>query len=263
MAVTYLNEYTPIKWYPKSWDHYIQLGYGVHGYGETVMVRTEHIHPGSEIKIGVLCEKCGKLLETRFDLIVRKGAVCQSCAHVIDHTGVRYGMIVVVRNAGRDKSGKMYWLCRCDCGKEIVRRADQLNKAKMPSCGCNRMNAVVTALHRRTGSNHPMWRDDLTTDEREHRTEHRNGDARFTRWSYLVKEFYEFSCVACNESTSGDMVSHHLYGWSHYCQYRYSVWNGVCLCRNCHASFHHDYGRSNNTREQFYQWMNKRKSRLT
>lgn len=53
---------------------------------------------------------------------------------LVDLAGQRFGnLTVVVRadNIGRHPA----WLCRCDCGKEVVFRADYL-KTKAISCGC-------------------------------------------------------------------------------------------------------------------------------
>jgi len=43
----------------------------------------------------------------------------------IDLTGKRFERLVVIKQAER-KSGKIYWLCKCDCGNEKNIRADSL-----------------------------------------------------------------------------------------------------------------------------------------
>ena len=52
-----------------------------------------------------------------------------------DLSGEKFGLLVVVSLAGFHKS-KTYWRCRCECGKEVVRRADGLAKRINPNCGC-------------------------------------------------------------------------------------------------------------------------------
>ena len=43
----------------------------------------------------------------------------------------------------KDRSGKKtYWLCKCDCGKEIVCRADCLKDLKIQSCGCMTIEGI-------------------------------------------------------------------------------------------------------------------------
>lgn len=36
----------------------------------------------------------------------------------------------------KDKRRKLYWLCRCDCGKEKIVRVDNLKNGGVKSCGC-------------------------------------------------------------------------------------------------------------------------------
>ena len=54
----------------------------------------------------------------------------------IDLTGQPFGRLVVIREYGRDKWGKVLWLCRCECGNECVVSSDALRKQRTQSCGC-------------------------------------------------------------------------------------------------------------------------------
>ena len=60
----------------------------------------------------------------------------------LELAGQEVGRLVVIREAGRDKSGHVLWLCRClgktgdDCGNECVVRSDQLKNQRTQSCGC-------------------------------------------------------------------------------------------------------------------------------
>lgn len=49
--------------------------------------------------------------------------------------GERYGRLTVVREAEK-RRGLKYYLCRCDCGKEIVTLGTRLIRGKVKSCGC-------------------------------------------------------------------------------------------------------------------------------
>ena len=67
-------------------------------------------------------------------------------AKKIDLTGHRFGRLIVIREYGRDKWGKVLWLCRClgkngdDCGKEVVATSGDLNSGAVKSCGCLRLD---------------------------------------------------------------------------------------------------------------------------
>lgn len=54
----------------------------------------------------------------------------------IDLTGMPFGRLVVIREWGRTKGGKVLWLCRCECGNEIVVTTDHLRSEHTQSCGC-------------------------------------------------------------------------------------------------------------------------------
>ncbi len=53
----------------------------------------------------------------------------------IDMTGERFGRLVVVSRSESIR-GVARWLCRCDCGRETVVRANHLRCGNTRSCGC-------------------------------------------------------------------------------------------------------------------------------
>jgi hypothetical protein len=58
--------------------------------------------------------------------------------HKIELTGRRFGRLVVGTEAGRTKTSRVTWHCRCDCGNEIVADGVLLRRSTNPirSCGC-------------------------------------------------------------------------------------------------------------------------------
>jgi hypothetical protein len=53
-----------------------------------------------------------------------------------DLTGQRFGRLVASCDTGERKRGRVIWLCRCDCGREVSVRADNLRSGSARSCGC-------------------------------------------------------------------------------------------------------------------------------
>ena len=57
-----------------------------------------------------------------------------------DYVGKRFGRLTVIERApnkfNKDGSQKSAWLCRCDCGNEVVVRQKNLEKGTSRSCGC-------------------------------------------------------------------------------------------------------------------------------
>jgi len=50
--------------------------------------------------------------------------------------GKRFGRLVALQQGPRGKSGRIRWLCRCDCGNEKVVERTSLTSGATKSCGC-------------------------------------------------------------------------------------------------------------------------------
>lgn len=50
--------------------------------------------------------------------------------------GMRFDRLTVISVHGREKFGRATWLCKCDCGKEIIVFSSNLIKGNTKSCGC-------------------------------------------------------------------------------------------------------------------------------
>ena len=77
--------------------------------------------------------------------------------------GQRFGRLTVLgRTDQRARCGVILWLCRCDCGREPLARADQLAGGKTRSCGCAWRAALRATLvarnHRHGGYGSRLYR---------------------------------------------------------------------------------------------------------
>lgn len=54
----------------------------------------------------------------------------------LDLVGLRFGRLLVIEDAGRNKFGAALWRCKCDCGRVIVVRGASLRCGETKSCGC-------------------------------------------------------------------------------------------------------------------------------
>ncbi len=68
---------------------------------------------------------------------------------LIDLTGQRIGSLTVLCRAENDKYGNVQWLCRCDCGQEVIRHSTNLLRGGNCSCGCQ-LAAISRANAKRT-----------------------------------------------------------------------------------------------------------------
>lgn len=61
----------------------------------------------------------------------------------IDMTGMRYNRLQVLSIAGKDPGGRYLWLCRCDCGKEVIVEGNNLRSGHSKSCRCLSTEQIV------------------------------------------------------------------------------------------------------------------------
>ena len=62
---------------------------------------------------------------------------------LVDRTGQKFGRLTVVEQAGRTKSKKVLWKCRCDCGNETQTDSGSLVTGNTTSCGCALKEAIT------------------------------------------------------------------------------------------------------------------------
>ncbi len=122
----------------------------------TVVEKTEQRDKGNVIW-RCRCD-CGTdvLLSTR---AIRSGTTkgCPACWKLRpgqrDMTGMRFGRLVCIEPTGETKNNYgSFWVCRCDCGKEIVSYSTQLMNGTRRSCGCLNTEASRERLQLAEGS---------------------------------------------------------------------------------------------------------------
>lgn len=77
-----------------------------------------------------------------------------------DMSGLRFGRLVVIEQAGNAKHGGALWKCRCDCGNEKIVRGADLRNCHTQSCGCIHTEGLAARneKHGGTGSRlHTIW----------------------------------------------------------------------------------------------------------
>lgn len=61
-----------------------------------------------------------------------------------NHTGKRFGSLLVFGLHSRTKHSGLRWLCRCDCGAWVLGVASELTSQAQDSCGCQRIKRLST-----------------------------------------------------------------------------------------------------------------------
>jgi len=54
----------------------------------------------------------------------------------IDLTGQKFGRLIIIERSNNNKSNKITWLCKCDCGNEKIACGGDLKNGRIKSCGC-------------------------------------------------------------------------------------------------------------------------------
>jgi hypothetical protein len=72
----------------------------------------------------------------------------------INHTGLRYGRLLALQEAGKSGDGVILWRCRCDCGAEAIVRGRCLSSGNTQSCGC--LHSEIAADRTRARTRHGM-----------------------------------------------------------------------------------------------------------
>jgi hypothetical protein len=62
-------------------------------------------------------------------------------------TGKKFGKLTVLRNDGRNRHGFIFWLCLCDCGREVSVDGYLLRIGKTKSCGCIHKSMITKHGH--------------------------------------------------------------------------------------------------------------------
>ena len=55
-----------------------------------------------------------------------------------DLTGQRFGRLIAIKRTNINDSKQSLWLCKCDCGNEVIIRGYCLTNGSTKSCGCYR-----------------------------------------------------------------------------------------------------------------------------
>ena len=135
----------------------------------------------------------------------------------IDHTGEKYGKMVVTAYAGRANNRKQLVLCKCDCGNQKIVIFENLKNGKTTSCGCTRAE-MVGNLNRKHGKRHTriyrIWLDmkNRCGNKRAHGELYENYRDRginvCKEWAEDFVSFYEWAMQnGYNEDLSIDRIN--------------------------------------------------------
>ena len=270
-------------------------------FGRLVVIRKDGKDNSGHIKWLCKCD-CGNEISVSGDSL--RGNKTKSCgcynkertseASIKDLTGMKFNRLTVIKENGRDKHGKVRWLCKCECGNEITVDGASLTSGNTKSCGCFKKERItqcnnerwddkdfkqrISDMGKERWNNEELkeryremmidrWQDEeyrasMVGENNPNYNPNLTNEEReqgrhidgYKEWVYEVKERANFTCDCCGDNRGGNLVSHHLDGYHWNKEGRIDINNGVCLCEKCHKEFHHIYGNKNNTKEQYIEF---------
>jgi 5-methylcytosine-specific restriction endonuclease McrA len=156
-----------------------------------------------------------------------------------DITGRKFNRLTVMKHHHISKSRKTCWLCKCDCGKEIIVETCNLKSGGTKSCGCYNIERFSKLNY-----------NPLLTDEERLK---KGRDKRIKQWRREIYKRDNYSCCLCGRKRERffGIVAHHIYSYGKNKELRFDLNNGSTLCQKCHDEFHKNYGYKNNTKKQW------------
>lgn len=146
--------------------------------------------------------------------------------------GIRYGRLIVIKFANRTWNGKILWLCKCNCGKEIIVWGNNLQSGNVKSCGCLKREIASKTMSKQTGKNNHRYIDGKYC-------------GKYTKEILKLKEkirkIANYKCQNCDKTQkqnlkeTGEVLSvHHIDGDDT----NNAENNLITFCLSCHIKLH-------------------------
>lgn len=278
-----------LKWNSKIYKHYVGLGYQYTHMGDEFLVSVDDLTPGSSAIVICKCDYCGQTYEIKWQAYIRnkKSLINTDCCKNSDCTTKKsrealldkYGTTNIREipeiNQRIAKTNLSKYGCENPFGNPEIQNkikqyyvdnfgvehnmqlSDCVKKAKETSLlryGVENYTQTDEWRNAFRGENNPKWKGDLATTVRDGRE---LPEYRDWRKSVFNRDFYTCKCCG-SRNGNGKYIyleAHHMYNWNDYPDLRYDVDNGATLCKECHTKFHIKYGKKNNTKEQFFEFI--------
>jgi hypothetical protein len=208
------------------------------------------------------CKDCGKGLKEY------RSARCRSCAsknYLRKHPEKLLGKNNPNYKTGDWTDGKIGYKCQ-DCGKPVFRKetkrcvacfgkwssgkykiTKRFDSEKNPSwkggkprcidCGVIIKSYVgkrcVECIKKfQQGENSSNWKGGKTEREDPRKTD------KYKKWRMRIFTRDNFACAICEQRGAIYLEAHHIENYYKYPKLRFSIHNGITLCRSCHRFFH-------------------------
>lgn len=177
-------------------------------FGKLTVVKPIGFYQNKSVKWECLCDCGGTYISNSYRLKNNTATHCGCNSTKLKlQAGEKYEMLTVIRPLSlQEKKQKGYkntggfYLCKCDCGKDVIILASRLKNKRSKSCGCIKLNleANLNQLY----------------NEYFYRT--RKNKIEFTLTKYEFKDIVTQNCFYCDELPNqitgdrhGEKIIHH------------------------------------------------------
>lgn len=105
--------------------------------GYALLGSTGYSSPSRKMQYKFQCLSCGKTFIHSIEDVIKSKQSCPFCSHRYkDLTGERFGRLTVIRQVvyETNRNNNRYWLCRCECGNEMIAPTTNLFSGKSHQC---------------------------------------------------------------------------------------------------------------------------------
>lgn len=192
-----------------------------------------------------------------------QGRRCNECAKVSRANSRRIPTEIIAKafqDAGCElitkefKNSTQKLQYRCSCGNISETTWSNFSRGKRcKSCG------IEKVINKISGENNYRWIKDRTPEERKAILAERTCP-EYKRWRKAVLKKDHNTCQCCH--TKEGLEAHHIFNWAEYPHLRFQASNGITLCKNCHVSFHKQFGLTNNNVDQIKSYISEEAAKL-
>lgn len=111
-------------------------------YGKLVAIKPLGLK-GKDVLWECQCD-CGNITQAKVSRLTIGNKKSCGCIAIANYVGRRYGRLLVVERLLKYKNNKNYYLCKCDCGNEVLVSQSNLAHGNTNSCGCLRKEIAST-----------------------------------------------------------------------------------------------------------------------
>lgn len=282
------KQYIEVKWNSKNKSHYESLGYNYTHMGDSFLVSPHDLPCGSNVRVKVTCDYCGKEFSIVWDSYMRlkrkdnKSDCCNDpqCTSLKSQESLWRKYHVKNARYIDGVSQKIEQTCLKKYGvknpfqnesiKEKIAQSnleryghrssmqnpdvqDKMQKTILERYGVSHYAQTEIFRKKFSGENNHAWKGGVSKE----RTERSSPEYRDWRKSIYQRDHYQCQCCGARSSKGHtvELHSHHIFNWMDNVDERYSVDNGITLCSECHYLFHSLYGKRHNTPQQLNEFL--------